>query len=112
MPIENWSDDVVIVKLLNDPQVGEDLLTAADLAARKPLDVVVDLSAAKFVNSSHLARLLKLRKVVSTAGRRLVLCGADAPVWSAFLVTGLDKIFEFTDALPTALASLRMAHPA
>jgi anti-anti-sigma factor len=112
MPIENWSEHVIIVKLLNDPHVGEDLQAAAELAARKPLGVAVDLSALKFINSSQLARLLKLRKTVSTAGQRLVLCGADAQVWSAFLVTGLDKIFDFADALPTALASIQLAHPA
>ena len=109
MPIENWSDRVVIVKLNNDPHLGEDLQTAAELAGRKPVSVVVDLAAVKFINSSHIAKLLKLRKVLVNAGNRLILCGADAQVWSAFLVTGLDKVFDFADALPTALATLQLA---
>jgi len=109
MPIENWSDRIVIVKLTNDPHLGEDLQTAAELAGRKPVSVVVDLSAVRFINSSHIARLLKLRKVLIGAGNRLILCGADAQVWSAFLVPGLDKVFDFADALPSALAALQLA---
>jgi anti-anti-sigma factor len=111
MPIENWSDRIVIVKLTNDPHLGEDLQTAAELAGRKPVSVVVDLSAVRFINSSHIARLLKLRKVVSTAGDMLVLCAVDAQVWGAFLVTGLDKVFDFADSVPTALASVQLARP-
>ena len=109
MPIENWSDRVVIVKLNNDPHMGEDLQTAAELAQRKPVSVVVDLSAVKFVNSSHISRLLKLRKVMIGTGNRLLLCGADAQVWSAFLVTGLDKVFDFAESLPMALATVQLA---
>jgi hypothetical protein len=29
-------------------------------------------------------------------------------VWGAFLVTGLDKVFEFVDSVPLALATLQI----
>jgi hypothetical protein len=40
--------------------------------------------------------------------RRLVLCDVNAQVWGIFLVTGLDKIFEFTSDVAIALATLQM----
>ena len=43
------------------------------------------------------------------ADSRLVLCGAGTQVWGVFLVTGLDKIFEFSDNVSTALATLQLA---
>ena len=38
-----------------------------------------------------------------------MLCGVTNHVWGAFLITGLDKVFEFSDNVPTALATLQMA---
>ena len=33
---------------------------------------------------------------------RLILCGLNTHVWGVFLITGLDKIFEFSDDVPKA----------
>lgn len=109
MPIEDWSDRIVIAHLAAEPHFSEDLQAISDRASQKPIDVVVDLSAVRYVNSSNLARLLKLRKIVATGGNRLVLCGVDPQVWGAFLVTGLDKVFDFNDSVSTALASLQLS---
>ena len=109
MPIEKWSDKIIIVHLSGDPHLGEHLQTASDEVAQRAVDVVLDFGAIRYVNSSHIARLLKLRKAVLSAGSRLVLCSVDTQVWGAFLVTGLDKIFDFHDSVPTALASLQIA---
>jgi len=32
-------------------------------------------------------------------------------VWSVFMVTGLDKLFDFTDDVATSLASLQIESP-
>jgi anti-anti-sigma factor len=109
MPIEKWSDCIAIVHLSADPHLNEDLQTIQEQAPAQGTDVVLDFGAVKYLNSSHIARLLKLRKAMSLAAKRLVLCAVDAQVWGAFLVTGLDKIFEFTDSVPTALASLQIS---
>jgi anti-anti-sigma factor len=111
MPIEKWSDRIVIVHLSADPHLGEDLQSAFDLVEQKPVDVVVDFGGVRYLNSSHLARLLKLRKAMVTAEKRLVLSAVDTQVWGAFLVTGLDKVFEFADAVPTALAAVQIGNP-
>ena len=55
------------------------------------------------------SKLLKLRKcVVIGDGRQLRLCGLDTHVWGVFLVTGLDKVFEFADDLSMGLASVQI----
>ena len=112
MAIEDWSERVIIAHLAPEPQFGDDLRTIQQRMAanpRQPPDVVLDFASVRFVNSSQIAQLLKLRKNLAAAGSRLVLCAADAQVWGSFLVTGLDKIFEFSDAVPTALASLQLS---
>ena len=112
MAIENWSDRIVIVHLCAEPHFTDDLQTIQDQAAQRNFDVVLDFSAMRFVNSSQLARLLKLRKAMVSLGNRLVLCCVDTQVWSVFLVTGLDKIFDFAAAMPLALAGLQLAREA
>lgn len=109
MPLEKWSDNVVVVHLADDPQFTEDMQTIDDTISSGTSDVVLDFGAVHFVNSSNLARLLRLRKVVSNTNRRLLMCSISTQVWGAFLVTGLDKVFEFTDNVPTALATIQMA---
>jgi len=109
MPIEKWSDRIVIAHLAADPHLSEDFQSAQEEGAQEGIDVILDFAAVKYLNSSHIARLLKLRKVITTAGNRLVLCCVDTQVWGAFLVTGLDKVFEFTDSVPTALASVQLS---
>ena len=109
MPVEKWSDTVSVVHLADDPQFTEELLTIEESASAGKSDVVLDCAAVHYVNSSNIARLLKLRKQMNLSERRLVLCSMSTEVWGTFLVTGLDKVFEFSDNVPTALATLQIA---
>ncbi|HEY7090880.1 MAG TPA: STAS domain-containing protein [Tepidisphaeraceae bacterium] len=108
MPIEKWSDKVNVLHLADDPQFTEDIAALEAQVAAKPADAVLDMSAVHFINSSNIARLLKLRKQMITLDRRLVVCGLSTQVWGTFLVTGLDKVFTFSDSVPTALATIQM----
>ena len=108
MAIQNWSDEITIVELNDDPQFTEDLDALMDSVEKTPTDVVLNLSALGFINSSNVAKLLRVRKVMLAVDRRLVLCDVNAQVWGIFLVTGLEKIFEFTSNVAIALASLQM----
>jgi anti-anti-sigma factor len=109
MPVEKWSDSIVVAHLADDPQFTEDLQSITDEMGQSLKDAVLDLAAVHFLNSSNLAALLKLRKQIITSEHRLLLCGISNQVRSAFLVTGLDKVFEFSDNVPTALATLQLA---
>ena len=108
MAIQKWSDEITVVELNDDPQFTEDLDGLMDSVESSPTDVVLNFAAVGFINSSNVAKLLRIRKVMLAVDRRLVLCDVNAQVWGIFLVTGLDKIFEFTSDVAIALASLQM----
>ena len=108
MAIQNWSDEITVVELNDDPQFTEDLDGMMDSVESSPTDVVLNFAAVGFINSSNVAKLLRIRRVMLAVDRRLVLCDVNAQVWGIFLVTGLDKIFEFTSDVAIALASLQM----
>lgn len=108
MPIQKWSDSVAVVQLADDPALSEELKEAEAMVHQTPVHVVLDFSQVAYINSSNIAKLLRLRQALVTADARLILCGLAKPVWSAFLVTGLDKIFHFSDNVTLALATVQM----
>lgn len=108
MAIQEWSDDILVVELADDPQFTDEINAAMDALEQHQRNVVLNLCAVSFVNSSNIARLLRLRKAMMGQKRRLVLCGVNTQVWGVFLVTGLDKIFDFTSDVSTALATIQL----
>jgi anti-anti-sigma factor len=108
MPLEDWSDSIVVVHLADEPQFSEDIDALEDRVSRDPAGAVLDFSAVNYINSTNIARMIKLRRDMHERHCRLVLCGMSNDVWSVFLVTGLDKVFETGDDVPTALASLQL----
>lgn len=108
MGIQDWSDEIIVVELGDDPQFTDELGGLTDRLESKASDVVLNFSAVGFINSSNIALLLRLRKAMLGAGRRLIVCGINADVWGVFVITGLDKIFEFTNEIATALATLQL----
>jgi anti-anti-sigma factor len=109
MPIERWADHIVVVHLADDPQLMEDLATLDQMVEQGRLDAVIDFSAVHYVNSSHIARLLRVRRGILEKDGKLVLCGIQTQVWGTFLVTGLDKIFTCSDNVTTGLATVQLA---
>jgi anti-anti-sigma factor len=109
MPIEKWSESVLIAHLANDPQFSEDISAIEPIAA--PLAAVLDFAAVHFINSSNIAQLLRLRRRLLGINGKLILCGITNQIWSTFLLTGLDKIFDFSENVPTALATLQISGP-
>lgn len=112
MAIQKWSDEITVVELGDDPLFSDDLVALIEGLEVTPSDVVLNLAAVSFVNSSNVAKLLRLRKQVTNSDRRLLLCGVNTQVWGIFLVTGLDKIFQFTNDISTALTTLQMGETA
>jgi anti-anti-sigma factor len=110
MPIQNWSDSILVVDLADDPQCTDDLNSILEsIESRPKVDVVLNFGGVTFLNSSNIAKLLKIRKIlVTNHHRKLKLCGISTHVWGVFLVTGLDKIFEFADDVASGLASLQI----
>lgn len=111
MAIQNWSDKIVVGELADDPQFCDELNTLIETCQERPSDVVLNFSAVAFINSSNLSRLLRMRKMLSGQHRRMILCAVNSQVWGVFMLTGLDKVFEFTNDMATALATLQMSQP-
>lgn len=112
MPIENWSESILLGHLADDPQFTDDITAIIEQCSNHPqIDVLLDFSNVNYLNSSNIAKLLKLRKLVAiTNDRRLKLCSINRQVWGVFLVTGLDRIYDVVDDVTTGLASMQMEH--
>lgn len=110
MPVENWSENLLLAELADDPQFTDDVTALLEQCQSNPnADALLSFANVSYLNSSNIAKLLKLRKLVQISnGRKLKLCGINRQVWGVFLVTGLDRIFETVDDVPTGLASLQM----
>ena len=112
MGIQQWSDEICVVDLTDDPQFSEEMNSLLEQLEKRPSDVVLSFSAVGFINSSNVAKLLRLRKNMISLDRQLVLCDVNTQVWGVFQVTGLDKIFEFTKDVSIALATVQLSNGA
>lgn len=108
----DWSDNIVIADLTDEPEFSEEI---NDLHSRlkdeKPSNlpnVVLNLSGVSYLNSSNIAQLLRLRKLLIEADRKMKLCSVGDSVWSIMLLTGLDKVFSFAPDKATAIAGLQI----
>lgn len=108
--IQTWSDTIRVAELQDDPAFTDDVVSLTEhIEASSVFDIVLDFRGVNYLNSSNIAKLLRLRKAVILKGRRLVLCNVGTQVWSMFLVTGLEKVFEFADNVDTALLGVQLA---
>lgn len=111
----DWSDNIVLAQLSDEPSLSEELGALIDRLAKTEPDqtphVVLDFSECTYINSSNIAQLLRVGKRLEQAHRQMRLCGMGDEVWSVMLVTGLDKMFRFAPDTMTALASLQIDDP-
>jgi anti-anti-sigma factor len=109
MGIQNWSDEIILVDLPQEPEIGDELNAVTEMVRdRGDCDVVIDFSRVDIVTSSSLSKLLKLRKLLVDCGHRFVFCSVAAATKGIFTVTGLDGIFEIAEDKFVALAGLQM----
>lgn len=110
--LTDWSDDIVVVDLADDPQLSDELTAIIDRIAEAETDqvphVVLNMGLVAYIKSSNLAQLIRLRKLLHEVGRELLLCSVDDRVWSVMMVTGLDKLFNVAPDPMTALASIQL----
>ena len=111
MPLQQWSDSILIAELTDEPMFSEEfesLMRQLEDKGKATPDVIVDLKRVTYLNSSNIAQLLRLRKKLEIADRRLRVCSIGDTVWSVMLVTGLDKLFEFADNVALGLAGIQL----
>ena len=108
MGIQDWPENIILVNLPGEPQMTNELIAVTEkVRDRGDCDVVIDFSGVDIITSSSLSKLLKLRKILSDNGHKLVFCSVAMTTKRIFLVTGLEKISKFADDKFMALESLR-----
>jgi len=110
MPLSDWSENIVIGEMTDEPRLGDDLKMLIAHAEKKQINLhfALDMRGVTYLNSSNIAQLLQLRKTVVAVKGSLHLCGVNDAVWSILLMTGLDRLFKFTDDVPTALTAAQL----
>lgn len=111
MPVQEWSEQIWLVQLSDDPAFSDELRPVIETLLGRPTTpgLVVDLSEVRQINSSNLSQLLRLRKLMVEQDATLRLAGPADAVWSVFIMTGLDKVFQFSESTSTAIAELQLA---
>jgi anti-anti-sigma factor len=107
MPIEIRPDQIAVVRLNDNPHFTADVDALSRLDLAKPPAVALDFTNVRNINSSNLARLLRLRKSLIESDGKLALFALNAQVAGVFQVTALDKVFVITKDLEAAVASLK-----
>jgi len=109
MGIQNWEEDIILVDLSREPEMGDELKNVTEMVRdRGDCDVVIDFSDVDIITSSSLSKLLKLRKLLADCGHQLVFSNVAAATKGIFTVTGLEGVFEVVDDKFVALASLQV----
>jgi anti-anti-sigma factor len=109
MGIQNWSENIVLVDLPAEPQLGDELKAVADIIKDSgDCDVVMDFSAIDIISSSSLSKLLKMRKQLTDSGHQFIFCNVAPATKGIFAVTGLEGIFKVVDDKFVALAGLQL----
>jgi anti-anti-sigma factor len=109
MGIQNWSEDIILVDLPQEPQLTDEIGAVTEIVRnRGDCNVVMDFSDVDIITSSSLSALLRLRKLLSNCGHKLVFCNVARATKGVFTVTGIDEIFEFVDDKFVALAGLQL----
>ena len=88
------------VDLFAAPDLKRRLIAAINRGAT---ELIVDLSATEFLDSTGLGALLTAYKRLSRRGGRLVVVPGEPSVTRVFEITGLDSIFTFADSLEEAI---------
>ncbi len=110
MGIQDWSENVILVTVVPEPDMGDELKTVTEIVRkRNKCSVVIDFSEAELVTSSSLAQLLRLQKVLDDCDQQMILCGTSPRTRGVFEITGLDNVFEFVEDKFTALAGMQLA---
>ena len=109
MTNQQWSDQILVVEMGDDPQFTDKLNNLTERLERNPsLDVVLDMREVNQIYSSNISQLLRVRAAVIANKRRLFLAATRTQVWGVLQEISLDKKFDVADDVASALTSLEM----
>src|SRR5918999_6303446 len=106
---QNLRDDAYLIALSGEvdlytaPEFKQQLLEVVGQGGK---DVVVDFSAATFIDSTTLGVLVGGVKRLRPNGGQLSLVCADRNITKIFEITGLDKVFPIYESRDEAVGSI------
>ena len=104
MSSQNWSEDIIIVTLPAEPQTSEELQAVTKIALDRPdCDLIMDFSKVDTASCLSLCILMKLHKILTDHGQRLILCNVTAATRGIMHTYAFDRIFEVVSDTQIAL---------
>jgi len=98
MGIQNFSEDVILITLPEQPQPGDEIdIVNKLLSDSVDFDVMVDFSKVEMLTSGSICGLMILSKLLQGAGRKLVLFNLPSAIQQIFVRTGLISVFDLAD---------------
>ena len=98
MGIQNFSEDVLLITLPEQPQHGRDIEIVNKLLSDSvDFDVLVNFSKVEILTSGSICGLMILDKLLTGSGRKLVLYNLPSAIKQIFVRTGLLAVFDLAD---------------
>ncbi len=107
---------ILYEKIVNDSEIKKMEQTIFPLISEDPqMNLVLDFTYVKYVSSSALGFILRIRKRLAEHGSRLVICcvqstipsaSNDTYVYEIFKIVKLDQIFEMYESVGQAVKAL------
>ena len=98
MGIQNFSEDVLLITLPEQPQHGEEIDIVNKLLSNSvDFDVLVDFSKVEMLTSGSICGLMILDKLLRGSGHKLVLFNLPSAIKQIFVRTGLITVFDLAD---------------
>jgi len=112
MDVQRFKQKVWMVRVPGEPQLRPELaLLRKRVADADATNLVLDLSRVGIVGSRSLGMLVRLHRLLSEKGRRLILCSARPATKGVFRVAGLEGVFDCAANKSDALDILRQLPP-
>jgi len=98
MGIQNFSEDVLLITLPEQPQHGQEIEIVHKLLSDSvDFDVLVDFSKVEILTSESVCGLMILDKLLRGSGRKLVFFNLPSAIKQIFVRTGLLSVFDLAD---------------
>jgi len=108
MGIQNYSEDILIITLPEQPHHGQEIDDVNKLLSESvDYDVLVDFANVEILTSESICGLMILSKLLEGSGRKLVLYNLPPAIKQILVRTGLLMVFELTDDKYDALRYIR-----
>jgi anti-anti-sigma regulatory factor len=98
MGIQNFSEDILLIILPQQPQHGQEIdIVNKLLSDSVDFNVLVDFAKVEILTSESICGLMILSKLLEGSGRKLVLFNLPPAIKQIFVRTGLLTVFELAD---------------